>query len=101
MRRNRRRAEALAEIDQAKTTFFSNVSHELRTPLTLMLSPVDAPIPDVLEARHEVERLRRPASAIRRSLERSGNRIGMADSLSAGIVTSKPRHAADPKPPSF
>ena len=37
----RRRAEALAEIDRAKTTFFSNVSHELRTPLTLMLGPVE------------------------------------------------------------
>ena len=37
----RQRAEALAEIDRAKTTFFSNVSHELRTPLTLMLSPLE------------------------------------------------------------
>jgi signal transduction histidine kinase/CheY-like chemotaxis protein len=37
----RQRAEALAEIGRAKTTFFSNVSHELRTPLTLMLSPVE------------------------------------------------------------
>ena len=37
----RRRAEMLAELDRAKTTFFSNVSHELRTPLTLMLSPVE------------------------------------------------------------
>jgi signal transduction histidine kinase/DNA-binding response OmpR family regulator len=37
----RRRAESLAQLDLAKTTFLANVSHEFRTPLTLMLGPLD------------------------------------------------------------
>lgn len=43
----RMRAAALAELDRAKTTFFSNISHEFRTPLTLLLGPVEEALANV------------------------------------------------------
>ncbi len=61
----RRRAEALAEIDRAKTVFFSNASHEFRTPLTLLLSPIEdlllrcGSAPNVVADRAEIELMHR------------------------------------------
>lgn len=65
----RERVEALAELDRAKTTFFSNVSHEFRTPLTLMLSPLEETLTELegilpAKARSQLEMVQRNATRL-------------------------------------
>jgi signal transduction histidine kinase len=58
----RQRAEKLAEIDRAKTTFFNNISHEFRTPLTLLLGPIEDLLRDApAESREVLQSMRRNA----------------------------------------
>jgi PAS domain S-box-containing protein len=64
----RQRAEALAELDRAKTAFFSNVSHEFRTPLTLMLGPLE----DMLARANETAAVRKDELEL---VHRSGLRL--------------------------
>ncbi len=65
----RRRAESLARIDQAKTDFFTNVSHEFRTPLTLLLGPAEDALADETEPLGDRQRRRVEV------IERNGRRL--------------------------
>ncbi|MFE1250837.1 SpoIIE family protein phosphatase [Streptomyces sp. NPDC058741] len=66
-----RRAEELAELDRAKTAFFSNISHEFRTPLTLIMGPVE----ELLARRGDDPGLRAELEAVRRNGLRMGRLV--------------------------
>lgn len=65
----RRRVESMAELDRAKSQFFSNASHELRTPVTLILGPLR----EVLD--HDNEMLSAPVRERLEMVRRSALRL--------------------------
>jgi PAS domain S-box-containing protein len=98
----RERAEKLAELDHAKTQFFTNVSHELRTPLTLLLGPVedaladaDEPLPPV--QRHRAELIARNADRLLKLVNtlldfsrlESANATGSFEPVDLGAYTAE------------
>ncbi|AGL18915.1 SpoIIE family protein phosphatase [Actinoplanes sp. N902-109] len=88
----RRRAEALAELDRVKTAFFTNVSHEFRTPLTLMLGPLAEALADPDEPLGERQRER--LDTARRNATRLltlVNNLMTFSSLEAGRAGTTPR----------
>ncbi|MBE8525398.1 SpoIIE family protein phosphatase [Amycolatopsis sp. H6(2020)] len=66
------RAEELAALDAAKTTFFANISHEFRTPLTLILGPA-AELREALDGADE--RIREEVDVIQRNALRLGRLV--------------------------
>ena len=81
----RRRADALTQLDHAKTVFLTNVSHEFRTPLTLLLGPLEDAIAaeNAAPQRERLETARRNAARLLRLvnslLEFARTEAGRAD----------------------
>ena len=69
----RRRADAFAALDAAKTRFLESISHEFRTPLTLLLGPLQSVLDEATTLtdpqRHSLEASQRAAVRLRRLVD--------------------------------
>ncbi|WDZ84276.1 SpoIIE family protein phosphatase [Micromonospora cathayae] len=88
----RLRAEALAELDAARSTFSADVSHELRTPLP----PITGPVP----AAGDRERARRAEAAARADQQHADRRFRTLVEASSAVVWSADADGAigEPQP---
>ena len=78
-----RRADQLAQLDAAKTAFFSNASHELRTPLTLIGGPLQDTLALVSEGDRKVKDLLTLAA---RNVARLASLVGSLMDFSRAIL---------------
>ncbi|WP_262493806.1 hybrid sensor histidine kinase/response regulator transcription factor [Fibrella aestuarina] len=64
------RTQAIRQLDEAKTSFFTNVSHEFKTPLTLILTPLEKLLADELppadRLQHQFQVMHRNANRLLR-----------------------------------
>lgn len=62
------RAQSIRQLDEAKTSFFTNVSHEFKTPLTLILTPLEKllaeELPTADRLQHQFRVMHRNASRL-------------------------------------
>lgn len=84
----RQRADALAELDRAKTAFLANVSHEFRTPLTLLLGPLEDALSEAPEGTALADRLT-TASRNARRLQRLVDSLLDFSRIEAGRAHAK------------
>ncbi len=82
----RERAEALAELDRAKTAFFTDISHEFRTPLTLLLGPLEDALEEVDDGPQRERLVVARRNALR--LSRLVNDLLQFSSLEAGRISA-------------
>lgn len=61
------RSQAIRQLDEAKTGFFTNVSHEFKTPLTLILTPLEKLLTEELPS---TERLKEQFGVMHRNANR-------------------------------
>lgn len=73
------RTKELAQLDRAKSAFFSNVSHEFRTPLPLLLAPLEGALSRDLDAEKKARLAREEVRKLSILLDASPDHVFLID----------------------